>query len=92
LFLKIILKKIIVFKSVDIVALFSKTQCFTLDLHIVFYLVSVVAIVTALPCPETSGRLLLLLKEDNEKPSSKRSKNSSYKVGSLVDAEVCGFL
>ncbi|WJX11337.1 hypothetical protein P8452_01962 [Trifolium repens] len=49
---------------------------------------SVVATVTALPCLETSGRLLLLRKEDNEKSSSKRSKNSSYKVGSLVDAEI----
>ncbi|PNY04593.1 protein RRP5, partial [Trifolium pratense] len=49
---------------------------------------SVVATVTALPSPETSGRLLLLLKEDNETSSSKRSKNSSYKVGSLVDAEI----
>lgn len=57
-----------------------------------FYLVSVTATVMALPSPETSGRLLLLLNEVNETASSKRSKKSSYKVGTLVEAEVCGFI
>lgn len=47
---------------------------------------SVVATVTALPSPETSGRLLLLLNEVRAS-SSKRTK-SSYKVGSLVEAEI----
>ena len=57
------------------------------------YLVSVVATVMALPSPETSGRLLLLLNDVNETSSSKRAKKkSSYKVGSLVEAEVCGFI
>lgn len=57
-----------------------------------FYLVSVIATVMALPSPETLGRLLLLLNEVNETTSSKRSKKSSYKVGTLVEAEVCGFI
>ncbi|XP_027363474.1 rRNA biogenesis protein RRP5 [Abrus precatorius] len=48
---------------------------------------SVVATVMALPSPETSGRLLLLLNEVNTS-SSKRTKKSSYKVGSLVEAEI----
>lgn len=49
----------------------------------------------ALPSPATSGRLLLLLKSisETETSSSKREKKkSSYKVGSLVQAEVQGFL
>ncbi|RDY08514.1 rRNA biogenesis protein RRP5, partial [Mucuna pruriens] len=50
---------------------------------------SVVATVMALPSPETSGRLLLLLNEVNETSSSKRTKKkSSYKVGTLVEAEI----
>lgn len=57
-----------------------------------FYVVSVIATVMALPSPETLGRLLLLLNEVNETASSKRSKKSSYKVGTLVEAEVCGFI
>lgn len=61
--------------------------------YILFYLVSVVATVMALPSPETSGRLLLLLNEVNGTSSSKRTKKkSSYQVGSLVEAEVCGFI
>lgn len=60
---------------------------------LVFYMVSVVATVMALPSPETSGRLLLLLDELNGTSSAKRAKKkSSYKVGSLVEAEVCGFI
>lgn len=56
------------------------------------YLVSVIATVMALPSPETLGRLLLVLSEVNEASSSKRAKKkSSYKVGSLVQAEVCNF-
>ncbi|TKY53223.1 RRP5-like protein [Spatholobus suberectus] len=52
---------------------------------------SVVATVMALPSPETSGRLLLLLNEVNETSSSKRTKKkSSYNVGTLVDAEITG--
>lgn len=45
----------------------------------------------ALPSPTTTGRLLLLLKSisDSETSSSKRAKKkSSYKVGSMVEAEV----
>ncbi|XP_019053357.1 PREDICTED: rRNA biogenesis protein RRP5 isoform X2 [Nelumbo nucifera] len=53
---------------------------------------SVVATVAALASPLTSGRLLLLLKslsEASETSSSKRAKKkSSYKVGSLVEAEI----
>lgn len=49
---------------------------------------SVIAIVMGLPSLETSGRLLLLLSEVNGAPSSKRAKKSSYKVGSLVQAEI----
>lgn len=53
---------------------------------------SVIATVMALPSPSTSGRLLLLLKsmsEASETSSSKRAKKkSSYKVGSLVQAEI----
>ncbi|XP_027934865.1 rRNA biogenesis protein RRP5 isoform X2 [Vigna unguiculata] len=49
---------------------------------------SVIATVMALPSPETLGRLLLLLNEVNETASSKRSKKSSYKVGTLVEAEI----
>ncbi|XP_004514152.1 rRNA biogenesis protein RRP5 [Cicer arietinum] len=50
---------------------------------------SVVATVMALPSPETSGRLLLLLNEVNGTSSSKRTKKkSSYQVGSLVEAEI----
>ncbi|XP_061360719.1 rRNA biogenesis protein RRP5 isoform X2 [Gastrolobium bilobum] len=50
---------------------------------------SIVATVMALPSPETSGRLLLLLNEVNETSSSKRTKKKSgYKVGSLVEAEI----
>ncbi|KAI9122039.1 hypothetical protein K1719_006728 [Acacia pycnantha] len=49
---------------------------------------SVIATVMDLPSLETSGRLLLLLNEVNEAPSSKRTKKSSYKVGSLVQAEI----
>ncbi|XP_057422928.1 rRNA biogenesis protein RRP5 [Lotus japonicus] len=50
---------------------------------------SVVATVMALPSPETSGRLLLLLDELNGTSSAKRAKKkSSYKVGSLVEAEI----
>ncbi|XP_014514109.1 rRNA biogenesis protein RRP5 [Vigna radiata var. radiata] len=49
---------------------------------------SVIATVMALPSPETLGRLLLLLNEVNETTSSKRSKKSSYKVGTLVEAEI----
>lgn len=57
------------------------------------YMVSVMATVMALPSPETSERLLLLLNEVNETSSSKRSKKkSNYKVGSLVEAEVCEFI
>ncbi|TYJ18682.1 hypothetical protein E1A91_A09G140100v1 [Gossypium mustelinum] len=52
----------------------------------------VIATVMALPSPETSGRLLLLLNsigEVTETSSSKRAKKkSSYNVGSLVPAEV----
>lgn len=46
----------------------------------------------ALPSPATTGRLLLLLKSisESETSSSKRAKKKlSYKVGSLVQAEVC---
>jgi rRNA biogenesis protein RRP5 len=46
----------------------------------------------ALPSPSTSGRLFLLLNsmsEATDTSSSKRAKKkSSYKVGSLVQAEV----
>nr|XP_015898902.2 rRNA biogenesis protein RRP5 isoform X1 [Ziziphus jujuba var. spinosa] len=52
---------------------------------------SVIATVMALPSPATSGRLLLLLKSvsETETSSSKREKRkSSYKVGSLVQAEI----
>ncbi|KAL2664252.1 hypothetical protein AAZV13_02G147900 [Glycine max] len=50
---------------------------------------SVVATVMALPSPETSGRLLLLPNEVNGTSSSKRTKKkSSYKVGTLVEAEI----
>ncbi|XP_020233818.1 rRNA biogenesis protein RRP5 [Cajanus cajan] len=50
---------------------------------------SVFATVMALPSPETSGKLLLLLNEVNETSSSKRTKKkSSYKVGTLVEAEI----
>ncbi|KAF5193438.1 rRNA biogenesis protein RRP5, partial [Thalictrum thalictroides] len=53
---------------------------------------SVVATVGALPCPSTSGRLLLLLNslsEVKETSSSKRAKKkSAYNVGSLVEAEI----
>ncbi|PON46626.1 Polyribonucleotide nucleotidyltransferase [Parasponia andersonii] len=52
---------------------------------------SVVATVMALPTPSTAGRLLLLLKSisESETSSSKRAKKkSSYKVGSLVQAEI----
>ncbi|KAL5079411.1 hypothetical protein RYX36_007832 [Vicia faba] len=42
----------------------------------------------ALPSLETSGRLLLHLNEVNRTSSSKRTKKSSYKVGSLVEAEI----
>ncbi|KAL5080671.1 hypothetical protein RYX36_009092 [Vicia faba] len=49
---------------------------------------SVVASVMALPSLETSGRLLLHLNEVNRTSSSKRTKKSSYKVGSLVEAEI----
>lgn len=52
---------------------------------------SVIATVMALPSPATSGRLLLLLKSisETETSSSKRAKKkSSFKVGSLVQAEV----
>ncbi|KAL2326887.1 hypothetical protein Fmac_020314 [Flemingia macrophylla] len=50
---------------------------------------SVIATVMALPSPETSGRLLLLLNDANETSSSKRTKKkSSYKVGTLVEAEI----
>ncbi|KAI4332058.1 hypothetical protein L6164_016997 [Bauhinia variegata] len=50
---------------------------------------SVTATVMVLASPETSGRLLLLLSEINETSSSKRAKKkSSYKVGSLVQAEI----
>ncbi|KAF7804182.1 rRNA biogenesis protein RRP5 [Senna tora] len=53
------------------------------------YLVSVIATVMALPSSETAGRLLLLLTEVTEASSSKRAKKkSSYKVGSLVQAEI----
>ncbi|XP_058758623.1 rRNA biogenesis protein RRP5-like [Vicia villosa] len=48
---------------------------------------SIVATVMALPSPETSGRLLLHLNEAKGTSSSKRTK-SSYKVGSLVEAEI----
>lgn len=46
----------------------------------------------ALPSPSTAGRLLLLLKSisESETSRSKRAKKkSSYKLGSLVQAEVC---
>ncbi|CAK8570928.1 unnamed protein product [Lathyrus sativus] len=49
---------------------------------------SVVATVMALPSPETSGRLLLQLNDVKGTSSSKRTKKFSYKVGSLVEAEV----
>ncbi|KAF3441966.1 hypothetical protein FNV43_RR15882 [Rhamnella rubrinervis] len=52
---------------------------------------SVIATVMALPSPTTSGRLLLLLKSisETETSSSKRAKKkSSFKVGSLVQAEI----
>ncbi|KAK7278792.1 hypothetical protein RJT34_23828 [Clitoria ternatea] len=50
---------------------------------------SVVTTVVALPSPETSGKLLLLLNEVNETSSSKRTKKKAgYKVGSLVEAEI----
>lgn len=53
---------------------------------------SVVATVMALPSPSTSGRLLLLLNsmgEANDTSGSKRAKKkSSYKLGSLVQAEI----
>jgi rRNA biogenesis protein RRP5 len=48
----------------------------------------------ALPSPSTSGRLFLLLNsmsKATDTSSSKRAKkNSSYKVGSLFQAEVDG--
>ncbi|CAJ1967373.1 unnamed protein product [Sphenostylis stenocarpa] len=47
---------------------------------------SVIATVMDLPSPETSGRLLLLL--DEVSVTAKRSKKSSYKVGTLVEAEI----
>ena len=46
----------------------------------------------ALSSPSTAGRLLLLLNSisESETSSSKRAKKkSSYKLGSLVQAEVC---
>lgn len=50
----------------------------------------------ALPSPTTAGRLLLLvnsLSESADTSSSKRAKKkSSYKVGSVVQAEVFTFL
>ncbi|CAN6577203.1 unnamed protein product [Malus baccata var. baccata] len=52
---------------------------------------SVDATVMALPSPTTTGRLLLLLKSisESETSSSKRAKKkSSYKVGSMVEAEI----
>ncbi|KAL8459787.1 hypothetical protein ACS0TY_031636 [Phlomoides rotata] len=53
---------------------------------------SISAIVTALPAPATGGRLLLLLKclsDGMETSSSKRAKkNSSYDIGSLIQAEI----
>ncbi|KAL2998416.1 hypothetical protein AAZX31_09G097500 [Glycine max] len=51
---------------------------------------SVVATVMALPSPETSGRLLLLVDVVNETSSSSKrtKKKSSYKVGTLVEAEI----
>ncbi|KAE9590105.1 putative ribosomal protein S1 [Lupinus albus] len=50
---------------------------------------SVIATVMALPSPESSERLLLLLNEVNETSSSKRSKKkSTHQVGALVEAEV----
>lgn len=53
---------------------------------------SVTATVMALPSPSTSGRLFLLLNsmsEATDTSSSKRAKKkSSYKVGSLVQAEI----
>ncbi|CAL0321523.1 unnamed protein product [Lupinus luteus] len=50
---------------------------------------SVTATVMALPSPESSERLLLLLNEVNETSSSKRSKKkSTHQVGSLVEAEI----
>ncbi|XP_051148647.1 rRNA biogenesis protein RRP5 [Andrographis paniculata] len=53
---------------------------------------SVIATVMTLPAPETSGRLLLLLKslsDGVETSSSKRAKkNSSYDVGMLIQAEI----
>ncbi|PQQ21311.1 rRNA biogenesis protein RRP5 isoform X1 [Prunus yedoensis var. nudiflora] len=53
---------------------------------------SVNATVMALPSPTTAGRLLLLLNslsESTETSSSKRAKKkSSYKVGSVVQAEI----
>lgn len=52
---------------------------------------SILATVMALPSSETSGRLLLLLNEVNETSSSKRTKKSSYKVGTLVEAEITDF-
>ncbi|KAF5180441.1 rRNA biogenesis protein RRP5 [Thalictrum thalictroides] len=52
----------------------------------------VVATVGALPCPSTTGRLLLLLNSLSEvkgTSSSKRAKKkSAYNVGSLVEAEI----
>ncbi|KAL5545605.1 hypothetical protein UlMin_005292 [Ulmus minor] len=52
---------------------------------------SIVATVMALPSPSTVGRLLLLLKSVGEietSSSKKAKKKSSYKVGSLVQAEI----
>lgn len=49
---------------------------------------SVLATVMALPSSETLGRLLLLLNEVNETSNCKRTKKSSYKVGTLVEAEI----
>ncbi|CAI8616647.1 unnamed protein product [Vicia faba] len=56
--------------------------------HFLLLFLSVVASVMALPSLETSGRLLLHLNEVNRTSSSKRTKKSSYKVGSLVEAEI----
>lgn len=57
-----------------------------------FVMCSISVIVTALPAPATGGRLLLLLKclsDGMETSSSKRAKkNSSYEIGSLIQAEV----
>lgn len=60
-----------------------------------FWFASILVTVGELPCPDSSGRLLLFVKcssEFSEASSSKRTKKaSSYIVGTLTNAEVNSF-